>query len=82
MANYHREMNQKKVNQAAERQIEERRKATELEKKNSEEATKQKAKVNAEHRFQVMLVLITVAATLLVDHFVDILHFFCKLFQS
>lgn len=40
MANYHREMNQKKVNQAAERQIEERRKATELEKKNSEEATK------------------------------------------
>lgn len=82
MANYHREMNQKKVSQAAERQNEERRKAIELEKNKIEEAAKEKAKINAEHRFQVMLVLITAATTLLVEHFIEILHFFCEFFQG
>lgn len=45
-----------------------------LEKQKADEAAQKKAERDAEHRFQIKLVFITVAATLFVDHFGEILQ--------
>lgn len=72
---------QKKIKQAEEFQKEERQKVAASEKQKAENVFKEKANVNAEHRFQVILVLLTAAATLLIEHFIEIVNFFCKFFH-
>ena len=44
----------------------------------AEEVSKRKK----EHRFQIFLVLLTAAATLIVEHFMDLLDFFKNLLQG
>ena len=79
MANYHGASNRNKVNQIEERQIEERRKTEKLKEEQTKKVAQDIANVKAEHRFQVMLVLLGVAATLLIEHFMEIFDFLKRL---
>lgn len=53
-----------------------------LEKQKAEEMANEIAKEKRERRFQVMHTLFTIAATLFVEHFVEIAKFVYKFFQG
>lgn len=59
-------------------QAEERR----LEQQKSKESADKKAETDAEHRFKIKTIFLTVAATLFVEHFNEIIDFAIKLIQS
>ena len=52
-----------------------------LEKQKAEEMAQKAAERDAEHRFQIKLVFLTVATTLFVEHFGEILDLIKELFQ-
>lgn len=56
-----------------------------LRKRKEEEAKRvaeEIAKEKREHRFQILLVLLTAAATLFIEHFMELLDFFKNLFHG
>ena len=54
----------------------------ELEQQKAEEMTQKNTERKLEHRFEIVKILITAAATLFIEHFMEILQFFKKLFEQ
>lgn len=56
--------------------------AAALEKQKTQEMSQKAAERKIEHRFEIVKILITIAATLFVEHFVEIFQFFKELLQG
>lgn len=60
----------------------ERANAEALKQQEAKRVADEVAKEKREHRFEILKILLTVAATLLVEHFGEIVEFFAKLFHG